>query len=52
MLVRAGPEVKTVLGGLTRCVPEEAVPGRPVNTGNSRSLTDSPVHRLTCVQAG
>jgi hypothetical protein len=30
-----------------RCVPD-----RPVNAGSSRSLPDSPVHRLTCVQAG
>jgi hypothetical protein len=30
-----------------RCVPD-----RPVNAGNSRSLPDSSIHRLTCEQAG
>jgi hypothetical protein len=28
------------------------VPDRPVNEGNSRSLTDSLINRLTCGQAG
>ena len=27
-------------------------PLRPINAGNLRSLPDSPVHRLTCGQAG
>jgi hypothetical protein len=30
-----------------RCVPD-----RPVNAGESRSLPDSPMHRLTCERAG
>jgi len=29
--------------GHARCVPD-----RPVNAGNSRSLADNPIHRLTC----
>ena len=27
------------------------VPDRPINVGNVRSLPDSPIQRLTCVQA-
>ena len=43
-------EVPTVIrepDDVPRCVPD-----RPVNAGNSRSLPDNPIHRLTCGQAG
>jgi hypothetical protein len=45
-----GAEVPTVVrdpGRRARCVPD-----RPVNAGHLRSLADSPVHQLTCGQAG
>ena len=45
-----GAEVPTVARDRRRRA--RCVPDRPVNAGNSRSLPDSPIHRLTCVQAG
>jgi hypothetical protein len=37
---------------VTETFGEEAAPDRPVNAGNSRSLSDSVIHQLTCVLAG
>jgi hypothetical protein len=41
------PAVVRVPGWRARCVPD-----RPVNAGNSRSLADTPIYRLTWIEAG
>jgi hypothetical protein len=39
------------VGGLRSRERARSVPDQPVNTGNPRSVADSPIDRLTCVLA-